>query len=122
MRFARDGYELLEQKREILVMELMRIVEQAKTLESDIDKVIKRAYPALKEMLISMGAVRVEQIGSAVNYDFQFKENHINIAGIEFPTLDVLFPKRKLFYSFLDSYAESDKVIVELFRLFSGFN
>ena len=32
-----EGYDLLEQKREILVMELMRLVEKIKLLEKDID-------------------------------------------------------------------------------------
>ena len=86
-------------------------------LEADIDKVIRRAYPALKNMLMAMGASRVEQVGSAVNYDFQFTENHIMLAGMDFPTLDVTLPKRELFYSFLDSYADSDKVMVEFFEL-----
>ena len=35
---AEDGYELLEQKREILVMELMRLVEKVKLLEQKINK------------------------------------------------------------------------------------
>ena len=33
---AEDGYELLEQKREILVMELMHLVEKVKLLEQKI--------------------------------------------------------------------------------------
>ena len=41
---ATDGYELLEQKREILVMELMRMVEKVKLLERDIEKQISKAY------------------------------------------------------------------------------
>ena len=35
---AEDGYELLEQKREILVMELMHLVEKVKLLEQKINK------------------------------------------------------------------------------------
>ena len=100
LRSAQDGYELLEQKREILVMELMHMVEQVKMLEADIDKVTRRAYPALKNMLMAMGASRVEQVGSVVNYDFQFTENHVTLAGMDFPTLDFTLPKRELFYSF----------------------
>ncbi len=117
LRSAQDGYELLEQKREILVMELMYMVEQVKMLEADIEKVIKRAYPALKNMLMSMGASRVEQVGSVVNYNFDFIEKTTTLAGMEFPSLEVSLPKRELFYSFLDSYAESDKVMVEFFEL-----
>ena len=50
---AADGYELLEQKREILVMDLMRMVEKVKLLERDIQKQINKAYPALKRMLMA---------------------------------------------------------------------
>ena len=35
---AEDGYELLEQKREILVMELMHLVDKVKVLEQKINK------------------------------------------------------------------------------------
>ena len=38
LSIAREGFELLEQKREILVMELMRLVEEVKLLERDLDK------------------------------------------------------------------------------------
>ena len=43
---AQNGYELLEQKREILVMELMHMVERVKLLESEMDKEYAKAYPA----------------------------------------------------------------------------
>ena len=41
---AQNGYELLEQKREILVMELMHMVERVKLLESEMDKEYAKAY------------------------------------------------------------------------------
>ena len=47
LQVSTEGYDLLEQKREILVMELMRIVEKIKLLEREIDKCIAKAYPAL---------------------------------------------------------------------------
>ena len=40
---AREGFELLEQKREILIMELMRMVEEVKLLERDMDKRVASA-------------------------------------------------------------------------------
>ena len=38
---SQGGYDLLEQKREILVMELMHMVEQVKLLEREIEKALK---------------------------------------------------------------------------------
>ena len=39
---SKDGYDLLEQKREILVMELMHMVEKVKLLEHKIDDLIAK--------------------------------------------------------------------------------
>jgi V/A-type H+-transporting ATPase subunit D len=116
---SQDGYDLLEQKREILVMELMRMVEKVKLLERDIEKVIQTAYPALKRMLMSVGGDRVEQIANAVQYNFTIKEKPVTIAGMGFSSIDVELPKRELFYSLLGTYADSDKVMVDFFHLLS---
>jgi len=51
LNIAREGYDLLEQKREILVSELMRKVEQVKILERDLDNCVETAYPCLKRCL-----------------------------------------------------------------------
>ena len=114
-----DGYELLEQKREILVMELMHMVEQVKMLERDIDKVIESAYPALRNMLMAAGGDRVEQISHSVHYDFTIREKPVTLGGMRFSSIDVELPKRELFYSFMGTLADSDKVMVDFFKLLS---
>ena len=116
---AQNGYELLEQKREILVMELMRIVEQVKLLEKQIDSTVEQAYPALKNMLKIVGGDRVERIGHSVKYDFHIKETRVNTGGMNFDSIEVELPKQQLFYSYLGSFADSDKVMVEFFKLLS---
>ncbi|MBR5867771.1 MAG: V-type ATP synthase subunit D [Spirochaetaceae bacterium] len=114
---SQNGYELLEQKREILVMELMRMVERVKLLEREIDKTIQSAYPALKNMLMAVGGDRVERISHAVKYDFTIKEKPVTIGGMGFSSINVELPEQKLFYSLLGSYADSDKVMVDFFQL-----
>lgn len=114
---ATDGYELLEQKREILVMELMSMVEKVKLLERDIEKQISKAYPALKNMLMAVGGDRVERLASGISYDFKISEKNIVAAGMNFSSIEVELPKRELFYSVMDSFADSDKVMVEFFEL-----
>ena len=114
---ATDGYELLEQKREILVMELLHMVEQVKLLEREIEKVIDQAYPALKKMLIAAGGDHVEQMSSAIQYDFTIQEKSVTIGGMKFRSIDVELPKRQLFYSFLGTLPESDKVMADFFKL-----
>jgi len=116
---SQDGYDLLEQKREILVMELMHMVEQVKLLERDIDKVIASAYPALRNMLMAAGGDQVERISHSVKYNFTIKEKPVTIGGMKFSSIDVELPQRQLFYSFLGTYSDSDKVMVDFFQLLS---
>ena len=114
---AESGYELLEQKRELLVMELMRMVEKVKLLESKIDKTVQEAYPALKNMLMTVGEDRIERLSHAVKYDFNIREKPISLGGMNFESIDVQLPKQELFYSFLGTFADADKVTIEFFKL-----
>ena len=114
---AEDGYELLEQKREILVMELMHLVEKVKLLEQKIKKKVKEAYPELKKMLMTVGGDRVERISKAIHYDFTITEKTQVIGGMTFNSIDVQLPKKQLFYSYTDSFANTDKVMSDFFDL-----
>ena len=112
-----NGYELLEEKREILVRELMHLVEQVKLLEDEIEQAINEAYPAFKRMLMIDGADQVERIAHAIHYDFDMIEKDIVVGGMQFETIEVELPKKELFYSFLGTYANTDEVIVKFFHL-----
>ncbi|MBR1713687.1 MAG: V-type ATP synthase subunit D [Treponema sp.] len=114
---AVDGYDLLEQKREILVMELMRMVEKVKLLEGEIEKVVSKAYPSLQQMLMTVGSDRIERIAHGVKYDYKMKEKSVVAGGMNFNSIEVELPKLQLFYSFMGTFADSDKVMVEFFNL-----
>lgn len=117
LAISKDGYDLLEQKREILVMELMHMVEKVKLLEQNIDSLIEKAYPSLKRMLMQFGGDRVEQMANAVKYDFNIKESQTTISGMTFPSIDVKLPEKQLFYSFMGTSSSCDEVISYFFEL-----
>jgi len=112
-----QGYDLLEQKREILVMELMRMVEKVKLLEKSVDACIEKAYPALKRMLLIIGGDRVERIAHSVNYDFSMTKRPVVMGGMSFTTIDVVLPKKELFSSFIGTFPDSDEVMSDFFEL-----
>ncbi len=119
LAISQNGYELLEQKREILVQELMHMVSQVKILERDIDSVIQTAYPAFKRMLMADGSDQVRRIAHSVHYDFDLREKTVTIGGMTFSSLDVQLPQRQLFYSCIGTYANTDDVIAKFFDLLS---
>ena len=47
--FAREGHELLEQKRQILVLELMSKLEAARRVQEEVDQAMAAAFDVLRE-------------------------------------------------------------------------
>jgi V/A-type H+/Na+-transporting ATPase subunit D len=114
---AREGFELLEQKREILVMELMRMVEEVKLLEHDMEKRLSTAYGSLKQTLVLMGRETARDVSAGIRFEYEAREKAGKLMGIPLPTLDVTMPKMELKYSFMDTDSACDATTVEFFEL-----
>ncbi|AEJ19952.1 V-type ATP synthase subunit D [Gracilinema caldarium] len=117
LAIALEGYDLLEQKREILVMELMQTVESIKILERDLDKKIATAYPALKKMLLVMGREKADRLSRHSRQRVELQEKRVMIAGMNLPSLDVKLSDLELTYSPANSFAECDETVVEFYEL-----
>ena len=114
---AREGYDLLEQKREILVMELMQRLEQVKLLERDLDKRVNTAYPCLKRMLVVVGRERARRLAQNISYRFELREKQVTAAGMKLPGLEIRIPNAELKYSPINSFAECDETVLEFLEL-----
>ena len=114
-----NGYELLEEKREILVRELMHLVEKVKLLEKQMDKAVIQAYPAFKRMLMVDGADQIQRLSHGIHYDFHMNEKKVTIGGMGFSSIDVELPQQELFYSFNGTDANTDDTVSKFFDLLS---
>ena len=74
LKFAHLGYELLDQKRNILVIELLTLVDQAAEYEEKVKKALGDAYHALEEAVLNMGKLKVVNLASPV-VDTSFNEH-----------------------------------------------
>ena len=117
LSIAREGFELLEQKREILIMELMRMVEEVKLLERDLDKRVESAYKALKTTIVGLGRETAREVSAGITFDYVLKEKQSRLMGIPLPTIDVQTPPMALKYSFMNTNATCDRTMVEFFEL-----
>jgi V/A-type H+-transporting ATPase subunit D len=114
---AEEGYDLLEQKREILVMELMHTVERVKILERDLNARTMTAYPALKRMLVAVGRDKADRLSRSIRYRYDLREKRMTLAGMDLPSLEVHLPEAELKYSPANSFAECDETVLEFFEL-----
>jgi V/A-type H+-transporting ATPase subunit D len=112
---AMEGYDLLEQKREILVMELMSRLERVKLLERDLDAKTKVSYSALKKMLVTVGRSQANALSREITYNYQLREKRVIAVGMNLPGLEVTLPPVALKYLPSQSFAECDEVTLEFF-------
>jgi V/A-type H+-transporting ATPase subunit D len=117
LTIATEGYELLEQKREILVMELMRKLGEVKHLESELGTQVEAAYPALRRMLVVCGREKAAQLSQNISYNAKIKEKSMREAGLTLPSLEAVLPRVELKYDASGSYAECDETTMEFFKL-----
>ena len=67
--FAQEGFDLLEQKRQILIFELMSRLEAAKRAQKEVDEALAAAFAALREDALRSGtdALSRECLGIAAS-------------------------------------------------------
>lgn len=85
LKLSRQGYELMDKKRNILIRELTKYIEQAKVIQSTIDEVYKTAYAALQRANIRMGIDNVQAISRTVTVDESIDVRLRSVMGTEIP-------------------------------------
>ena len=86
LAFANEGYELLEQKREILVVELKRFTARAIEAQRRVDEELGRAYAALKEAEFASGLSGVTSSARAVNVEADIRLKMRRVMGVGIPS------------------------------------
>lgn len=88
LALARQGYELMDKKRNILIRELMELIDQAKDIQSEIDEVFRKAYAALQTANVEMGIHNVEVIANCVPVEDSIRIKTRSIMGTEIPLVE----------------------------------
>lgn len=92
LRFAREGYEMLEEKRQILILELMGTVQKAREIQKEVQGKLDAAFGALREALIRNGALQLTSDASAPRPDHSAAVSNRALMGIYLPTLSADHP------------------------------
>lgn len=88
LAMATEGYTLLEQKREILVMELMHLVDMVQKAQEEVEKRREKAYATLKRAVAVNGYHHMRNIAAGIHYDHKVTSTTRVAAGIRLPSLE----------------------------------
>ncbi len=89
LAFAEEGFDLLEQKRQILIFELMSRLGRAREVERGIAEALKGAFRALHEAVLDMGSEGLERAALAVRMDHQVSLIDQHMMGMRIPHVTV---------------------------------
>lgn len=95
---ADQGYELLEQKREILVVELKGLTARAVEAQKKVDEELAKAYAALREAQLAQGNSGVSFASRAVNVKTDIRLRERRIMGVGIPTVNVRIEDNPPYY------------------------
>jgi len=84
---ATEGFELLDQKREILVMELMHLMDTVREVQRKLDEAQQKAYTTLRKAIARNGYHRMRGTASAVSYVHEVEVQTRVVAGVRIPQI-----------------------------------
>lgn len=106
LRLARVGYDLMDKKRNILVREIMRLMDDAKSIQSEIFEKYKEAYSALQLATVTMGVC--DDISRSVPIDDSLTVTSRSVNGVELPVAQLDNHERRIYYGLVGTTKELD--------------
>lgn len=106
---SKQGYELMDKKRNILIREMMQMTDQAESIQSKIDTTFRAAYAALQEVNIDMGINNVEKLADSIPVDNSTQIKVRSIMGVEIPVVESKNASTSPTYAFYRTKESLDK-------------
>lgn len=115
LALAKQGYDLMDKKRNVLLKELMTLIDEAKEIQEEIDSTFTKAYACLQSANIEHGISRVEQLAFTVPIEDSIRIQTRSIMGTEIPHVKYDSKENNLTYSF-GTTRETIDIAREAFR------
>jgi V/A-type H+-transporting ATPase subunit D len=127
LKFAQQGYDLLDQKRNILIIELLSLVDQTADHQSRVEKALAKAYESLEQAVFDMGKLKVQYLTGAVHMSTDISVRSRRVMGVSLPVIETEFIEHMPYYSpmgtsfwidnSLNSFKEALKLLGKLSEL-----
>src|SRR5574340_988662 len=109
LSFAREGYEILDRKREVLTTELVRVAHEADVLQKEVWDLLDRAYKALAKARLTLGSDQVEWAALAANETVDVHLKLRGIMGVAIPVIEARGEPQSMLYSLSGTNAALDE-------------
>ncbi len=120
LAFAREGYNLLDRKREILLNELTSATPEAEQARDALGRSFAEAYDALARARMAMGVDALRRAALAASDGVQLQTVERSVVGALVPELTCSLPELRPNYSLTAGSAELDRAATAFGGLVDG--
>ncbi len=110
LALARDGRQLLDQKKEILINHINLLAGKADETRKRLDDALTEAYGQLKLAIVESGRAQVEAAGIAVDAELDVTIRERSLMGVVLPLVSINRPRFRPEYSLADTSRQMDSV------------
>ncbi len=117
LAFAEEGYDLLDQKRQILIYELMSRLDHAEETERHLEEAARRAHGALREALLDVGSNALDRAALGVRMDHQVALSPQPLMGLRLPKVQTRVEAPGVPFGFSGTSAHTDLAMQRFLEL-----
>jgi V/A-type H+-transporting ATPase subunit D len=117
LALTEEGYQLLDEKRKILILELQSIQKEAIDLEEKVYISFHQAYKSLIKSIAIMGTTKMEEISLAMNINVNLSVLNKKRMGVVVSVIGVDFKEFSPFYSSSEVNVIVDETIAKFKEL-----
>lgn len=113
LRLSKQGYEMLDKKRNILIREMMTLIEEAKEVEAQIEQTFADAYRALESANLIMGVSHVSNLARSAVLENGVSIDLRSVMGVEIPVVSIDELHGRPIYSFYGTSSALDEACMK---------
>jgi V/A-type H+/Na+-transporting ATPase subunit D len=110
LSFAREGRELLDEKKEALMVHISGLATKAERVRSKMSQILANAYTQLQEAIIRHGSLSCERAALATRAGENIDVREKSFMGVALPILRLSTPRFLPSYGFQETGASLDAV------------
>jgi len=117
LRIAESGREILEKKRDILMVELRNFLYDLQRTREELNEALSEAFSYIERAAVHLGVEKVERIAESISKPIEFDVDYRSIMGVTVPKVKLKGEKPEPDYGFLGTNIHLDLAFKKFYAL-----
>lgn len=113
LSLTEEGYELLDEKRRLLISELTAIMHIVDRFQRDLDEALAKAYDVVDKAVVMMGRKKLEELSLAIDIRSSIGISQKRVMGVNMPAIELKVSENAPYYSPVNISFYVDEIIIK---------